>query len=90
MNKPTQHEPDIVHLMNTPLAIAVTHGLALYVQCKIRKLGEKYLREKGSRLLLYACDPASSCILPEIVQTLVEYGADPSKSFMDSAHGNGA
>ena len=62
------------------LCLAVAYGLTLYVSQAIEKEGQKLLQRAGRPLLFYAFDlPAHNP--SEIVQILLENGADPNQTF---------
>ena len=62
------------------LCLAVSHGLALYVSQIIGKEGQKLFQRAGRPLLCYAFGPFGDG-QSEVVQVLLENGADPNQKF---------
>lgn len=72
---------------DTFLAVAIRHGLTLYVSAKFKKFGSDLIKKEGRPLLDYACRPEpqypewDSAINPVIVEILLRNGADPNEKF---------
>lgn len=62
------------------LCLAVYYGLTLYVSQAIKKEGEKLFQRAGRPLLCYAFEHYHSNLF-EVVQVLLENGADPNQTF---------
>ena len=66
------------------LCLAVFHGLRLCVSQAIEKEGQKLFQRTGRPLLYYAFDDGWMEDSGEVVQVLLENGADPNQSFGQS------
>ena len=66
------------------LCLAVFSGLRLYVSQAIEKEGQKLFQRAGRPLLYYAFDDGLFDDSGEVVQVLLENGADPNQSFGQS------
>ena len=70
------------------LSFSVEHGLARYVECKVRKCGNGTISHAGIPLLISACgNPChwwliKDSICSEIVKLLLECGADPNETVL--------
>ena len=62
------------------MCLAVSYGLTLYVSQAIEKEGQKLFQRAGRPLLCYAFEPFGRGRF-EVVQVLLENGADPNQNF---------